>query len=99
LRLGKSVRRFVDAELVVNGLADKRLGEYGAVKMTMKLATLRHALEEIVQSKRIAANGIERLGGAQLGLAGFTLGGRQRWYGDERGNDGYGSRNPHGGYT
>ena len=96
------MRRFVDAELVVNGLADKRLGEYGAVKMTMKLAALRHALEEIVQSKGIAANRIERLGGAQLGLARFPLGGRQRWHGegsDERGNGGYGSRNPHGGYT
>jgi hypothetical protein len=70
LRLGEAARRRIDAELVVDRVPDQRLGEHGAVQMKMKLAPLRHALEEIVQRKRIAANIVERLGGAKLGLAG-----------------------------
>jgi len=64
------VRRDVIAELVLDGVLDQRLGEHGAVQMKVQLAALRHALQEFVEGKRIAANLIERFGGAKLGLEG-----------------------------
>jgi hypothetical protein len=36
--------------------------------MNVQLAAFRHALQEFVEGKRIAANVIERFGGAKLGL-------------------------------
>jgi hypothetical protein len=68
------------------------------VQMKMKLAPLRHALEEIVESKRIAANVVERLGGAKFALTWLPLGDRQRWHGQDQDQDdncAEGSRDSH----
>jgi hypothetical protein len=77
LPLVEGMRRHVDAELVLDGVLDQRLREHGAMQMKVQLAALRHALEEFVKGKRIAANLIERLGGAKLGLARFRPGNRR----------------------
>ncbi len=99
LRLVEGARRCVNAKLVVDRVPDQRLGEHGAVEMKMKLAPLRHALEEIVERKRIAANIVERLGGAKLGLAGCLLRVRLKRRGYARkheGNGDDGAREAHG---
>jgi hypothetical protein len=76
LPLVEGTCRHVDAKLVLDGVLDPRLGKHGAVQMKVQLAAFRHALEEFVKGKRIAANVIERLGGAKLGLARFGPGNR-----------------------
>src|SRR4029450_8589353 len=53
LPLVEGVRRNVNAELVLDGVLDQRLGEHGAMQMKVQLAALRHALEEFVKGKRI----------------------------------------------
>src|SRR4029450_3773170 len=51
LPLVEGVRRNVNAELVLDGVLDQRLGEHGAMQMKVQLAALRHALEEFVKAR------------------------------------------------
>ena len=96
------MRRDIDTELVVDGVPDKRLGEYGAVQMAMKLAALRHAFEEIMESERIAAQFIKRFGGMKLGLAQTLLSKRRHRRSEDckrNGNCDDCARDPHGAFS
>ena len=68
LRLGEALGDRIDAETVLAADADEGLGVDRAVEMIVQVGALRHALEKVAERKRIAANGVERLRRAKLGI-------------------------------
>ena len=64
LGLRESLRHGVYAELVLSADADERLGVDGTIQMIVQIGALRHALQEIAQSKRVVAHALQFLHGA-----------------------------------
>jgi hypothetical protein len=68
LGLRKGLGDRVHAKTVFDGVGDERLGEHGAVQVTVQVRALRHRVEESAQQEGLLADFLEPLGGARLGL-------------------------------
>lgn len=73
LRFSEGLRGRIYAETVFAADADEGLGIDRAVEMIVQIGALRHALEELAKSQRIAADGIELLARAQLAFGRLPL--------------------------
>jgi len=67
LRFGESFGGLIHAETVLTTDADEGFGIYGAVQMIVQVGALRHAQQEVAQSKRVGADLLQLLRGALFG--------------------------------